>query len=206
MRKSWEKVRRTIVAGLVAAASAAPSWAGAQEVEEPEAPPKPGRVSVTVDGVGAGGVATTGLAITSIGRLRLEKAVAPTFSVWGAPQLRLLVSGLLSTETVAAGELAAGTRWFPGGRAPEGFNLGAYASVGRGSYTYKSASLFGSETETEDGSGFTWSAGGSLGWEWITKGGFCFGLRLEAVGGTVSIRENGHGVMVGLGYSLGGIL
>ncbi|AKU92835.1 hypothetical protein AKJ08_3222 [Vulgatibacter incomptus] len=103
-------------------------------------------------------------------------------------------------------EIAIGARWFPDGSAPEGFNVGLHGSAGQGSYHYENKPLFFGETTQEDGSGFTWSAGASAGYEWISKGGFCFGLRLEVTHGTISLRDHENDVLVGLGYSIGGVL
>ncbi len=182
------------------------STAVADEGDEPE--PEPGRITITLDGTSLmGGSASSGPAVSVASRVRFEAAVSRTLSLWVGPQARLIATGLfLQSESVFAPELAVGVRLFPSGRAPEGFNLGAMGSAGGGTYRYESKALFSGRSSTEEGRGATWSAGASAGYEWITKGGFSIGLRLEAATGTSSIREGSTANFGGLAYSIGGVL
>ncbi|WP_157370752.1 hypothetical protein [Vulgatibacter incomptus] len=46
----------------------------------------------------------------------------------------------------------------------------------------------------------------SAGYQWISEGGFCFGINFEASQGTISLRNHENGLLVGISYSFGGVL
>jgi len=180
-----------------------PGWAMASEEMQELDPPVLGRATVSYDGSGAGW-STAGSAVALVARLRLEKPMTDDLSLWAGPQFRFVLEAV-DDETIQGLELAAGVRFFPGGSAPEGFNLGAYTSMGRGTFGHPKDDL-ASLGSSEEGTGTTWSAGGIIGWDWISKGGICFGLRLDLALGTVSLRDDKVGAMIGVGYSLGGVV
>lgn len=138
------------------------------------------------------------------GTFQYQRVVSPRLAWLAGLKVRML-SLLIGGETIAAVEAVGGARWFPGGRAPKGFFLGGNASLGVGAWLDRTSTLFGGEAVTRDGGGgVTWSTVGQLGYQWVSSGGFLFGLHLDVGGGTTSLQERQSGLYAGYGYSIGG--
>jgi len=191
-----------LVVLLGAACLSSPLAAFADDDEEK---PSAGRVTIVLDVLSAVAVGLEDPAFgpASAARIRFEKAVSSSVALWAAPQFRLMAITARTDESIDAVELAVGARHFAGGLAPEGYFLGGFASVGRGSFRVRERTQ---DEITDDGKGFTWSLGGNIGKEWITRGGLSLGLRLDIGISPLSLQEPSTGLFFGLGTSLGGVL
>lgn len=138
------------------------------------------------------------------GIYQYQRAITPQVTWLAGLKGRLIAAPLSGGEDIGVIEAAGGARYFPGGKAPEGFYLGGHASLGFGHWVDRTSTFFGgTERILDEGDGVTWSSVGQVGWLWVLEG-FAIGLHLDFGAGTTSLQEGRSGFFGGLGYSIGG--